>query len=71
MLKVCDCLGLGVKFNLSFVLLYVCCLLWVLVVLLWFYLCGVLMGDMSEVLSVLVGEDVKGFLLNVVVWFKV
>lgn len=68
--KVRDRSGSGVKFNSSLVPPYVRRSPRVSAALPWLYLRGVSTGDMSEALSVLVGEDAKGLSPNVVVRLK-
>lgn len=64
--KVRDRSGSGVKFNSTIVPPYVRKSLRVSAALPWLYLKGVSTGDMSEALSVLLGEDAKGLSANVV-----
>jgi putative transposase len=64
--KVRDRSGSGVKFNSSIVPLYVRKSPRVSAALPWLYLKGISTGDMSEALSVLLGEDAKGLSANVV-----
>ncbi|WP_454752910.1 IS256 family transposase [Cupriavidus necator] len=64
--KVRDRSGSGVKFNSAIVPPYVRKSPRVSAALPWLYLKGVSTGDMSEALSVLLGEDAKGLSANVV-----
>ena len=64
--KVRDRSGSGVKFNSSIVPPYVRKSPRVSAALPWLDLKGILTGDMSEALSVLLGEDAKGLSANVV-----
>ncbi|KAI3610296.1 Transposase, wcw_0483 family (plasmid) [Cupriavidus necator H850] len=64
--KVRDRSGSGVKFNSAIVPPYVRKSPRVSAALPWLYLKGVSTGDMSEALSVLLGEDAKGLSVNVV-----
>lgn len=64
--KVRDRSGSGVKFNSAIVPPYVRKSPRVSAVLPWLYLKGVSTGDMSEALSVLLGDDAKGLSANVV-----
>ena len=64
--KVRDRSGSGVKFNSSIVPPYVRKSPRVSAALPWLYLKGISTGDMSEALSVLLGEDAKGLSANVV-----
>jgi putative transposase len=64
--KVRDRSGMGVKFNSSVVPPYVRKSPRVSAALPWLYLKGVSTGDMSEALSVLLGEEAKGLSANVV-----
>ncbi|SEU47457.1 Transposase, Mutator family [Burkholderia cepacia] len=68
--KVRDRSGSGVKFNSSLVPPYVRRSPRVSAALSWLYLRGVSTGNMSEALSVLVGEDAKGLSPNVVMRLK-
>ncbi|WP_444546522.1 IS256 family transposase [Burkholderia ubonensis] len=68
--KVRDRSGSGVKFNSNLVPPYVRRSPRVSAALPWLYLRGVSTGDMSEALSVLVGDDAKGLSPNVVVRLK-
>lgn len=68
--KVRDRSGSGVKFNSNLVPTYVRRSPRVSAALPWLYLRGVSTGDMSEALSVLVGEDARGLSPNVVVRLK-
>ncbi len=68
--KVRDRWGSGVKFNSSMVPPYVRKLARVSAALPWLYLKSILTGDMSEPLSVLLGEDAKGLSANVVSQLK-
>ena len=69
--KVRDRSGSGVKFNSALVPPYVRRSSRVSAALPWLYLKGISTGDMSEALSVLVGEDAKGLSPNVVSRLKV
>lgn len=64
--KVRDRSGAGVKFNSAIVPPYVRKSPRVSAALPWLYLKGISTGDMSEALSVLLGEDAKGLSANVV-----
>ena len=64
--KVRDRSGSGVKFNSSIVPPYVRKSPRVSAALPWLYLKGISTGDMSEALSVLLGDDAKGLSANVV-----
>jgi putative transposase len=64
--KVRDRSGPGVKFNSSIVPPYVRKSPRVSAALPWLYMKGISTGDMSEALSVLLGEDAKGLSANVV-----
>jgi putative transposase len=64
--KVRDRSGTGVKFNLSVVPPYVRKSPRVSAALPWLYLKGISTGDMSDALSVLLGEEAKGLSANVV-----
>ena len=64
--KVRDRSGTGVKFNSAIVPPYVRKSPRVSAALPWLYLKGISTGDMSEALSVLLGEDAKGLSANVV-----